>query len=217
MEKSLRSQKQDLVRDAIYAAAISLFTEKGFEQTTVEEVAQSAGVSRRSFFRYYASKDDLLAQNVLNYGTALVGAVKLCPQGMSTFEMLQKTVEAGVMYTNSRLRLTRQVIEIASRSTAARQAHLSRMMDVEDGLADAFAGRSKKANRDDMEPRLLAGVTVAIMNAAQAAWFMREHKDLGTCAERALLSLSSNLSRSATRSPAVLPAKRSRKAPLPVS
>jgi len=41
------------------------------DETTVEEVAQGAGVSRASFFRYFSSKDDLLAQNVLKYGAAL--------------------------------------------------------------------------------------------------------------------------------------------------
>src|SRR5580704_3163592 len=49
---TLQVRKQQLVRGAIYEAAIELFGKKGFDQTTVEEVAQAAGVSRRSFFRY---------------------------------------------------------------------------------------------------------------------------------------------------------------------
>ena len=58
--KSLQSRKRQLVQDAIYEAAIDLFTKKGFDETTVEELAEAAGISRRSFFRYFQSKDDLL-------------------------------------------------------------------------------------------------------------------------------------------------------------
>ena len=193
MKKSLRSQKQDLVRDAIHTAAIDLFTAKGFDETTVEEIAQSAGVSRRSFFRYFASKDDLLAQNVLDYGAALAEAVQQCPRGLTPLEVLHRTVSAGVHYTELRQELTRKVIEIASRSPSARQAHLSRMTVVEDNLAEAFAGRTKNARRDDMEPRLLSGMTIAIMNAALASWFMQARRELAVCAKQVFAVLSRTL------------------------
>lgn len=197
MQKALRSQKQDLVRDAIYKTALGLFAENGYDDTTVEEVAQAAGVSRRSFFRYFASKDEVLARNVLEYGAALAEAVRSCPQELSSFEVLQRTVAAGVGYANAKQQETRRVIEIASRSLSARQAQLSRMMVVEDALADAFAlrfrasaYRSKKKRSDEMEPRLLSGITIAIMSAAMTSWFMREHGDLPTCAKQAFKSLS---------------------------
>ena len=63
--------KHDLVRYAIYDAAIKLFTLKGFEETAIEEIVLAAGLSRRSFFRYFKSKDDLLALSVVNYSGAL--------------------------------------------------------------------------------------------------------------------------------------------------
>ena len=60
MAEMRRDEKRKFVRDAIYAAAIEIFTERGFDETTVEEIAQAAGVSRRSFFRYFASKDAVI-------------------------------------------------------------------------------------------------------------------------------------------------------------
>src|SRR5438034_1129540 len=63
---TLLARKQQLVRDVIWDAAIDLFTEKGFDETTVDDIAQTAGVSRRSFFRYFSSKSDLLALGILN-------------------------------------------------------------------------------------------------------------------------------------------------------
>ena len=147
-EDTLQLRKQQLVRDAIYDAAIELFAVKGFDETTVEEVAQAAGVSRRSFFRYFASKDDLLAQNVVISDLYL-------PQRsphVRRHSLLSKLCERrSCLSLNKplRTRVRRQIIEISQRSASARQAHHSRMMDVEDTVAAAFAGRLKSASKDD--------------------------------------------------------------------
>src|ERR1022692_4783948 len=58
---NFRARKQQAVREIIWEAAIDLFEQKGYDETTVDEVAQAAGISQRSFFRYFATKGDLMA------------------------------------------------------------------------------------------------------------------------------------------------------------
>src|SRR4051794_12298047 len=89
---SLQARKQQLVRDAIWDAAVELFVEKGFDETTVDDIAEAAGVSRRSFFRYFSSKNDLMSRGVLNYGTSLTDAVRACPASYSLSEVFRETV-----------------------------------------------------------------------------------------------------------------------------
>ena len=67
----LQARKQEFVRDAIWAAAIYLFAAKGFEETTIDVIVESAGSSRRPFFRYFESKRDPLAHPVLSHGDSL--------------------------------------------------------------------------------------------------------------------------------------------------
>ncbi|HEV2486552.1 MAG TPA: TetR family transcriptional regulator [Terracidiphilus sp.] len=189
MPKSLQSRKRQLVRDAIYDAAIELFAKKGFDETTVEEVAEAAGISRRSFFRYFESKDDLLALNTVNCGEKLCEAVKSCPASLGPLEVVRETVLAGVKFTESQEH-TRQIIEIAQRSPSARQAHLSRLMEVEDKLAVAFSARMKGSTPFSLKSLLLSGMTMLIQNTATAAWYLGEHKDLTSAANHALLNLS---------------------------
>src|SRR5271166_3275079 len=98
---SLRSRKQQFVRNAIFDAAIELFVAKGFDETTVEEVAQAAGVSRASLFRYFSSKDDLLAQNVVKYGHALTAAIKASQPSLPPFEIMKETVLCVARHTVS--------------------------------------------------------------------------------------------------------------------
>jgi AcrR family transcriptional regulator len=178
-------RKQQLVRHVIYDAAIELFAVKGFDETTVEEVAQAAGVSRRSFFRYFASKDDLLAQNVLLYGAALTAAIKECPSTFSPFEIVRETVLTVVKQVVAQQH-TRRVIEIAERSISARQAHGSRMVEVEDGVAKAFAERLKGGSRDKLAPRILANLTLSVMGIAILSWFRGEYQDLSAAATQVL-------------------------------
>ena len=188
-EDTLQIRKQHIVRQAIYDAAIELFTRKGFDQTTVEEVAQAAGVSRRSFFRYFASKDDLLAQDVVHFGMVLAATITACAPTLSPLETARETVVSVMRQTAAQPR-TRQILEISQRSASARQAHHSRMLEVEDTVATAFAGRLKNASRDDLKPRLLATLTVSAMNLAVVAWFRGEYQDPSTAARQVFANLN---------------------------
>jgi AcrR family transcriptional regulator len=189
MAKSLQSRKRQLVRDAIYDAAIELFAKRGFDETTVEEVAEAAGISRRSFFRYFETKDDLLALNTVHCGEILCQTVASCPAGLSPLELVRETVLAGVKFTEAQPH-SRQIIEIAQRSTSARQAHLSRLMDIHDRLAAAFSARMAGASRYYLGPYLLAGMSQLVINAATASFFVGEQKDLHTAAKDAFLNLA---------------------------
>src|SRR5260370_28694509 len=132
---NLRHEKQEVVREALYEAAVDIFATNGFDETTVEEVAQAAGVSRRTFFRYFDSKDDLLAYAMVNYARVLAEAVEASPVGNSPVQVLHETVLAGVRYTTAVESRTRQVIMISSRSASARQAYQPPMI----GLAASLA------------------------------------------------------------------------------
>src|SRR5437868_9439910 len=77
---TLHDRKIDVVRSAIWDAAVDLFVSRGFEQTTVDDIAQAAGVSRRTFFRYFASKSDLMGQGMVTYGTHIATAIAACPR-----------------------------------------------------------------------------------------------------------------------------------------
>ena len=189
MEGTLRGKKQQAVRVILHHAAMELFTKNGFDSTTVEEIAEAAGVSKRSFFRYFETKADLLAESVVNYGAVLAESIRTSSPELSAFEVMEETVRSGVRHAARQEVRTRQVVEIAIGSLS-RQAYQSRLIEVEDTLTDAFAARFKSTSKGKVNPRLLAGVTLAIMSAIISSWFNGEYKDLSTSARQVLRSLS---------------------------
>jgi AcrR family transcriptional regulator len=184
-KKDLKSRKQELVRNAILDAAITLFEKKGFDQTDVAEIAEAAGISKRSFFRYFATKDDLLARSVMEYGAVLIGAIQSAPRESTDLEVIHQTLLAGVRYNEQLGARARQLIAISTSHPTARRAYLSRKHLVEDAVAEAFASRERSARRNDLRVRLLAGITLALMNATIGAWFLGEEKTLEAAAKHA--------------------------------
>ena len=181
----MQSRKQDAVREVLYDVAIELFTEKGFEGTTVDDVAEAAGISQRSFFRYFASKDDLLAASVVKVGAVLAEAVAACPASFTSLQVMREAVLSALNYSSSQPRL-HQVVEIAGRSASARQAYLSRMIEVEDKLTDALMARSKGPSKNSLKPRMLAAMTLSIMSASVYSWSLGEFDGLNTAGKKAL-------------------------------
>jgi AcrR family transcriptional regulator len=182
---TLQARKQQVVREAIWEAATDLFAKKGFNETTVEEIAESAGVSRRSFFRYFSSKDDLMAYGMVIYGQELTEAIDTCPASYSPFEVFRETVLRVAQRTASHAR-TRKIIEIGTRYPEARAAEMSRLHEVQDRVAAAYARRK---GVDKHASALLAGMTLQVLGVTFRFWYNAPKRDISVMAERALATL----------------------------
>ena len=137
---NLRERKQRWMRRMIMDAAIQLFVKDGFDETNIDHVAEAAGISRRSFFRYFASKDDLLAQEIVTYGIILSEAIASCPKEYSPMRVLHETVIRLATLAEAEPH-TRSTLEIVERSAAARQAQSSRVPEAQERIAEAYAKR----------------------------------------------------------------------------
>ena len=164
---SLQERKQRFVRDAIWDAAIDLFDRKGFDETTVEEIAQA----------------------VVSYGTALTDAIESCPAGYSLGEVFRSTVLRVAQDSVSYPR-TRKVMEITEKYPAAREAQIARVAEVQDRVAEAFARRCRKTNQGELEAQVLAGLTLSMLSVAFFSWFRRGTHDIAVTVEQVFTTLS---------------------------
>jgi AcrR family transcriptional regulator len=184
MTKDLKTRKQELVRETIYNAAIDLFVQNGFSETTIDQIAEAAGISQRSFFRYFATKGDLLGHTIGEYGNVLVSAVGESPVGTSALRLIRDVAGAGISFSLS-LPRTREVIQIASKDLAARQAQRGGLVEADNRLAKAFASRAKNSSEYNLEPRMMAAMTMMLVDISLVAWFTGEAKDGSAAIEKA--------------------------------
>jgi AcrR family transcriptional regulator len=189
MTKDLKTLKQELVKDAIYHAAIDLFKRKGFNETRIDQIAEAAGISQRSFFRYFATKDDLLGYSIAKRGDVLVSAVQACPAELPVLDVIRKAVDASVEFALSQPQ-TRQIIEITAANLSARQAHRGGMVEVEDRLSEAFVRRTRHSSKFSLEPRMMATTTILLSDLTLTSWFLGETKDGATAAKAVFASLA---------------------------
>ncbi|MCX2732980.1 TetR family transcriptional regulator [Saccharopolyspora sp. NFXS83] len=78
---STREISRRAIRHKIESVAMELFLEKGFDATTVDQIAAEAGISARSFFRYFPTKEDVVTGDPVEYGVVLRDALESRPTG----------------------------------------------------------------------------------------------------------------------------------------
>ena len=186
---TLQARKQEVVRDAIWDAAVDLFVEKGYDETTVEDIAQAAGISRRSFFRYFSSKSDLMAQGIVNYGDYLTEAIAACPPGCPLAEVFRRTVTQVAEMSAAKAR-TKKIMQVALTYPAAKEAQISRMAELQERLAGAFARRCRESGEADLMPGILAGLTLSFLGVTFRAWFEHGQQDISATVNEVFATLA---------------------------
>jgi AcrR family transcriptional regulator len=77
----LRERKKHATREALVRAGLELFVERGYDETTLAEIADAAGVSTRTIFAYFPSKEDILFSDFPVMKEALAQALAERPEG----------------------------------------------------------------------------------------------------------------------------------------
>jgi AcrR family transcriptional regulator len=171
------------VRQEIARAAWLLFAERGYEDTTVAEIARAAGLSRRSFFRYFSSKEDVvigtsdaLAEDVL---AAFARRPRPSRRSSRSSARYGPRSRRGWPTPPSRARSSSLLRE----SRTLRRALLERHARLEERLALLIAVRTGADLRRDPTPALLAFLARALMDTAFNVWYDQRPRNVGAMIE----------------------------------
>lgn len=188
----LRERTRNMVRAELGQAALKLFVEQGFEATTVEQIATATGLSRRSFHRYFSSKEDVFGQWFVEMGERLAAALASRPAEERPWLALRRTFDDLVQELTAQpeaLGITRMVLD----TPALHATHLHKHALWRDMLADVLQKRLSEDGRElgRIAAVALVGAALAGLDSAQVAWVAEANEQpLGDLLDQAMNAIA---------------------------
>ena len=179
-------------------AALELYSSKGFEQTTVEEIAQQAGLTERTFFRYFADKREVLFGNAGELRDLLCRSIDAAPSGSAPLEavMFALSQAATHVFPEQRHASNRLRHDIIASQASLQERELIKL----GGLSAALSERLRLRSVPEATAGLAADLGILVFKTAYARW-MREAGSLEALLARVLDELREA---AATQRPAAL-------------
>jgi mycofactocin system transcriptional regulator len=169
--------------------ALRLFTEHGFEETTVERIAAAAGVSRRTFFRYFDSKADVLWHAFDGEVRALRAAFADVPPDVSVLAAIRQAVVGVNQYRADDVPELRTRMNLIA-SVPALAASAAQHYDAWERAVSEFAADRLGKPADSLYPLAIGRATLAVCRSAYDRWAERADADLTVYLDRALRALA---------------------------
>jgi AcrR family transcriptional regulator len=165
-----RERKKARTRRDLVEAAVRLFDERGFEGTTIEDITNAADVSPRTFFRYFASKEEILFSEHQRSVDDLRNRLAECPDG----EPLLVTVREAMLTIAGRIEENKDFHLLRIRLNAESPTVVAYALRVQQDwvriIAKALAARLGVNVHTDLRPTLIAGAANVAMRSALTRW-----------------------------------------------
>ncbi|WP_084079351.1 TetR family transcriptional regulator [Demequina sp. NBRC 110057] len=162
--ETFRERKRRMVQADLVAVAKELFVSQGYEATTVEQIAAGVGMSERTFFRYFPSKEALVLGRYEDLAASLSAALAARPADEPVWVSLRRAFDDLVAESDAEAEAgrTRGMRAVVESTDALRAGYLARMERVRESVAEVLAGRLA-------EPAPASGSTPASADAAPLA------------------------------------------------
>ncbi|MEV4344713.1 TetR family transcriptional regulator [Actinoplanes sp. NPDC049596] len=157
---------KETIRAELTAAAMRSIEEVGFAATTASAIAASVGVTERTFFRYFATKEDAVLQPIEALGPAIAGELRRRPPGEAPLPALRAAFEVAVDSVAADPATMAAVMRLNRSEPALRGRHLQQQDLWVSGLAEALG--------DSPEIRMFCGVMMLAWETALTRCYERD-------------------------------------------
>lgn len=170
LPQTVRSKYAEQMVLEIEIVALGLFEARGIGEVTVEEIAAEAGISPRTFYRHFASKDDIFQVRIDQRSKALRAALAERPTDESPVRSLREAL-VRVVATEDALLLRRWMVLVESSPVLVRAAIGGIHLKANSVMADFFGARLGLP-ADGLVPTMLAAAAGGVLLAAHTRWLL---------------------------------------------
>jgi AcrR family transcriptional regulator len=177
----IRERTRRLAQAELTSIAQDLFVSQGYGSTTVDQIAAAAGMSKRTFFRYFPTKDDLVIGKYDLFADRMAEALDDRPADEPVWESLRRVFDITLDYVqDDHQRARNDAMDEIVRSTPQLYArYLEKMQRVQQLLISRVALRltNREYEPSDPQPAAIVGAAFACMQAARQAWFASDRTE----------------------------------------
>ena len=158
-------------------AALELFAERGYDQTTVADVAARAGVTERTFYRYFSDKREVLFGGGGQWEEQILAGVKQAEAGAGPLDAAIAGLVTGASFLDERRDFALQRSAVLAATPSLQERELLKMIK----LAEAISVSLRKRGATKLDAQVAAETAVAVFRIAFANWITgsRERQTLG--------------------------------------
>ncbi|MEU9132954.1 TetR family transcriptional regulator [Kitasatospora sp. NPDC048540] len=173
----LRERKKQRTRDALVDAAHTLFLNRGYGDTTIDEIAATVDVSQRTFFRYFANKEEVALAVMADAEDFFIARLRERPAEENPLQAMRaaiteawRTLGDGRRTGAGSVTAALELFELIETTPTLLAAHLRRATEQEGVVARVLADREGLDPATDLRPRLLAAVFGAVVRISHLSW-----------------------------------------------
>jgi AcrR family transcriptional regulator len=165
----IREQTRAVVRSLLARTAVELFAAKGYDDTTLDEVAAAAGVSRRTLFNYFRSKEDLALSGLSEQGELIAARFAERPADEDPWTSLRAAFQVLRQIDMSAERQL-EMVTLLFGNESLRAGHAEKQARWQDLLAPLIEPRLPGSDRRALEARAIAAAAITCLQAATEEW-----------------------------------------------
>jgi AcrR family transcriptional regulator len=175
-------------RGRLQRAALELYGERGFEQTAVADIAERAGLTERTFFRYFADKREVLFSGSEDLLALFVDAVTNAPESLAPIDAVGEALAASAAFFDGRVEQARTRQAVIDANPSLRERELTKLAS----LAAAVAGALRSRGVADPAAMVTAEAGIAVFKIAFGVWVDESNeRDLADVLRATLAELKS--------------------------
>ncbi|MFF1301583.1 TetR family transcriptional regulator [Streptomyces sp. NPDC058307] len=168
-QTSIREQTRSVVRSLLARTAVELFAAQGYDNTTLEEVAAAAGVSRRTLFNYFPSKEDLALGGLSEQGELIAERFAQRPADEDCWVSLRAAFQVvEEIETTAEHRL--ELVTLLFDNESLRAGHAEKQARWQDLLTPLIEPRLPDSDHRTLRARAIAAAAITCLQAANEEW-----------------------------------------------
>lgn len=167
---NIAQRKRQLVRNELAEAAVTLLADQGFEETTVDQIVAAVGMSRRTFSRYFQSKEDVVVHMLAGAGAQMCAELRARPDDEPPAPALRHALSVFTSLCDADPDKPLHVSRLILNTPALLARFLERQSQCQAEMAGILAQRAGADPDADLRPALAAGVALTAFQTALRRW-----------------------------------------------